>query len=90
MKKLINKPEDFVRETMEGIIAAYGDKVRLLDNDYRILLSSYGAREGKVGMSRQAVPGTCRYSWAMWARGFWTGAPSEMYLPPRQHQKWRI
>lgn len=50
MKKLINKPEDFVRETMEGIIAAYGDKVRLLDNDYRILLSSYGAREGKVGI----------------------------------------
>lgn len=50
MKKLINNPEDFVRETMEGIIAAYGDKVRLLDNDYRILLSSYGAREGKVGI----------------------------------------
>ncbi len=50
MKKLMNKPEDFVRETMEGIIAAYGDKVKLLDGDYRILLSNYEAREGKVGI----------------------------------------
>ena len=50
MKKLINKPEDFVRETMEGIIAAYGDKVKLLNGDYRILLSNYEAREGKVGI----------------------------------------
>lgn len=50
MKKLINRPEDFVKETMEGIIAAYGDKVRLLDGDYRILLSNYGAMEGKVGI----------------------------------------
>lgn len=50
MKKLINKPEDFVKETMEGIIAAYGDKVRLLDEDYRILLSNYDTREDKVGI----------------------------------------
>lgn len=50
MKKLLNKPEDFVKETMEGIIAAYGDKVKLLDGDYRILLSNYEAREGKVGI----------------------------------------
>ncbi len=50
MKKLINRPEDFVRETMEGIIAAYGDKVKLLNDDYRILLSNYEARPGKVGI----------------------------------------
>lgn len=50
MKKLINKPEDFVQETMEGIIAAYGDKVKLLNGDYRILLSSYPSKAGKVGI----------------------------------------
>ena len=50
MKKLINKPEDFVKETMEGILAAYGDKVRFLEDDYRVLLSAYPAREGKVGI----------------------------------------
>ena len=33
MKKLINNPENFVKDTMTGIIAAYGDKVKLLDGD---------------------------------------------------------
>lgn len=41
MKKLINRAEDFVKETMEGIICAYGDKVKLLDGDERILLTNY-------------------------------------------------
>lgn len=50
MKKLINNPENFVKETMEGICAAYGDKVKLLNEDYRILLSNYETREGKVGV----------------------------------------
>ena len=50
MKKIINRPEHFVDETMEGIIAAYGDKVRLLNGDKRILLSNYPTREDKVGI----------------------------------------
>ena len=50
MNKIINRPEDFVKETMEGIIAAYGDKVKLYNDDYRILLSSYPVKEGKVGI----------------------------------------
>lgn len=50
MKKLINKPEIFVKETMEGIIYAYGDKVKLLDGDERILLTNYPVEKGKVGI----------------------------------------
>lgn len=50
MKKLINKPENFVKETMEGIIYAYGDKVKLLDGDERILLTNYPVENGKVGI----------------------------------------
>lgn len=50
MKKIINRPEDFVKDTMEGIIAAYVDKVKLYNDDYRILLSSYPVKEGKVGI----------------------------------------
>lgn len=50
MKKLINKPENFVKETMEGIIYAYGDKVKLLDGDERILLTNYLVEKGKVGI----------------------------------------
>ncbi|HHV95696.1 MAG TPA: dihydroxyacetone kinase subunit DhaK [Clostridiaceae bacterium] len=50
MKKIINKPENFVDEVMEGIILAYGDKVKFLNGDKRILLSNYPAKEGKVGI----------------------------------------
>jgi dihydroxyacetone kinase-like protein len=50
MKKIINKPENFVDETVEGIIAAYGDKVKMLNGDYRILVSAYPKQEGKVGI----------------------------------------
>ncbi|HWQ50316.1 MAG TPA: dihydroxyacetone kinase subunit DhaK [Terriglobales bacterium] len=50
MRKIINSAKDFVDETMEGIILAYGDKVRLLDGDRRILLSNYPVKDGKVGI----------------------------------------
>jgi dihydroxyacetone kinase-like protein len=50
MKKIINKPEDFVDEMMDGIIAAYGDRIKLLNGDRRILLSAYPQKEGKVGI----------------------------------------
>ena len=49
-RKIMNKPENFVDDTMEGIIRAYGDRVRLLDGDTRILLSQYPKKEGKVGI----------------------------------------
>jgi dihydroxyacetone kinase-like protein len=50
MKKIMNRPKDFVDETMEGIRLAYGDKVKFLDGDPRVLLSGYPVREGKVGI----------------------------------------
>jgi len=50
MRKILNAPESFVDDTMEGITRAYGDRVRLLDGDKRILLSGYPRKEGKVGI----------------------------------------
>lgn len=50
MRKIINKVENFVDDTMEGIILAYGDKVKLLDGGTRVLLSNYPAKDGKVGI----------------------------------------
>jgi dihydroxyacetone kinase-like protein len=50
MRKIINKPEDFVDETVDGIIAAYGDRLKLLNGDRRIILSAYPKKEGKVGI----------------------------------------
>lgn len=50
MKKIINSADTFVRDTMEGIICAYGDRIKLLNDDFQILLSNYPDREGKVGI----------------------------------------
>ena len=50
MKKIINDPVNFVDETMEGIVAAYGDRVQFLNGDRRVLLSAYPKKEGKVGI----------------------------------------
>ncbi|WP_136314149.1 dihydroxyacetone kinase subunit DhaK [Actinomyces procaprae] len=50
MKKILNRPDTFVRDTMEGIEAAYGDRVGLLDGDPRVLVSRYPAAPGKVGV----------------------------------------
>ena len=50
MKKIINKPENFVDETMEGIICAYGDRVKLLNGDKRVLVTNYPVQKGKVGI----------------------------------------
>ena len=38
MKKIINKPENFVKEMIEGIIAAHSDKIQLLNGDIRVLV----------------------------------------------------
>ena len=50
MRKIINAPEAFVDETMEGIVAAYGDKVKLLNGDHRVLLNNAPVKDGKVGI----------------------------------------
>lgn len=50
MRKIINSADTFVQDTMEGIIAAYGDKVKLLNDDFRVLMSNYPTKDGKVGI----------------------------------------
>lgn len=50
MKKLINSPEAFEEDTLQGIAAAYGDKVGLLEKNHRVLYSKYPASEKKVGI----------------------------------------
>lgn len=50
MKKLINSPEAFEEDTLQGIAAAYGDKVGLLEKNHRVLYSKYPAPEKKVGI----------------------------------------
>ena len=50
MKKILNSADTFVRDTMEGIEAAYGDRIELLGGDFRVLVSKYPRKKGKVGI----------------------------------------
>lgn len=50
MKKILNSPDTFVRDTMAGIFAAYGDRVAALDGDHQVLVNARPAAEGKVGI----------------------------------------
>jgi len=50
MKKIINKPENFVKEFMEGIELAYGRQIKIADAEKRILLRNTPVKEGKVGI----------------------------------------
>lgn len=50
MKKILNNVDEFVKDTMEGIRCAYGDKVDFLNDDFRVLVSKYDTADGKVGL----------------------------------------
>ena len=50
MKKIINSPEKFVDETLEGIVAAYPEQVQLSPENSRVLLSTRPAPERKVSV----------------------------------------
>ncbi|MDY3052048.1 MAG: dihydroxyacetone kinase subunit DhaK [Ndongobacter sp.] len=50
MKKIMNAPEKFVDEMLEGIVAAHGSEVRLLEEHSRVLLRREEKETGKVGI----------------------------------------
>jgi phosphoenolpyruvate---glycerone phosphotransferase subunit DhaK len=50
MRKIINQPADFVDEMIEGILLAYGQRLKLLDGDKRIILHNRPEPKGKVGL----------------------------------------
>lgn len=49
MKKIINKKEDYVKELVNGIVKAHSDKVKLLNDDFRILVKNEKSQD-KVGL----------------------------------------
>ncbi|MFC4117889.1 dihydroxyacetone kinase subunit DhaK [Nonomuraea zeae] len=50
MKKIINKPGDFVDEMIEGIVLAHPDQVKIPGDDRRILVRADAPVTGKVGI----------------------------------------
>jgi phosphoenolpyruvate---glycerone phosphotransferase subunit DhaK len=50
MKKIINKPENYVNEMLEGLYVAHPDLITYTGDDLRCLVSA-NRREGKVGIA---------------------------------------
>lgn len=51
MKKLINKPEDFARETIEGIVLAHPESLKMLDGVWHRVVRSDEKKPGKVAIA---------------------------------------
>ncbi|MET0540364.1 MAG: dihydroxyacetone kinase subunit DhaK [Variovorax sp.] len=50
MKKILNRPEAYVDEMLEGLCLAHGDAFQRLGDDGRVIARSGGAVPGKVGI----------------------------------------
>ncbi|MBC8176972.1 MAG: dihydroxyacetone kinase subunit DhaK [Deltaproteobacteria bacterium] len=51
MKKFLNKPENFVDEMVEGILAAHPDQLAIVENDLRCIVKAGEKKKGKVGLA---------------------------------------
>ncbi len=51
MKKFMNRPEDFVDEMIQGLIAAHPTRIVSVANDLRCIVKAGSPRKGKVGLS---------------------------------------
>lgn len=50
MKKIINNPDNFVNETLEGILLAHPDELKSATDDLRAIVRAQSPIEGKVGL----------------------------------------
>lgn len=51
MKKFLNKPEDFVDEMLQGILAAHRDQLKFVGEDLRCIVRSDAPTQGKVALA---------------------------------------
>lgn len=51
MKKLMNKAEDFVKETIEGIVLAHPESLKMVDNNFRCIVRADERKENKVAIA---------------------------------------
>lgn len=51
MKKLINLPQNFARETVEGILLAHPKELKMVDNNFRCIVRADEKKQGKVAIA---------------------------------------
>ena len=49
MKKIINQPDNYIKEMLEGIYIAHKDDLTCVDGDLQVLVSKH-KKEGKVAL----------------------------------------
>jgi phosphoenolpyruvate---glycerone phosphotransferase subunit DhaK len=86
MKKLINQPDDVVREELEGIAAAHGDAVRV-SFDPAYIVRADAPVQGKVGMISGGGSGHEPMHGGFVGRGMLDAAcPGEVFTSPTPDQ----
>ena len=88
MKKILNSADTFVRDTMEGIEAAYGDRVELLGGDFRVLVSTHPKKEGKVGIVTAGGSGHLPLFLGYVGQGMIEAALWGRCSPPPRRRRW--
>ncbi len=84
MKKILNKPADYVDEMLAGLCLAHPEYYT--QPEPRVITRAGGATEGKVGSLPAVAPAICRSSRAMSARGCSTARRSAMFRLPSAEQ----
>lgn len=51
MKKILNNPEEFVDDMLQGILAAHPDQLKSVANDIKCLVRAGAKKEGKVALA---------------------------------------
>ena len=86
MKKLINEPDAVVREALEGVEAAHGDKVRVTYDPY-VVVRSDAPKQGKVGIISGGGSGHEPMHGGFVGRGMLDAAcPGEVFTSPTPDQ----
>ena len=86
MKKLINAPDDVVRESLEGVAAAHGDRVRVSLDPYYIVRADAPV-QGKVGIVSGGGSGHEPMHGGYVGRGMLDAAcPGEVFTSPTPDQ----
>ena len=55
MKKLINAPEQFVDETIEGVLFAHPDRLDCVDGNLRCIIRKNAGKKKKVALSKKIM-----------------------------------
>ena len=87
MKKLMNKPSDFVDEMLEGIVRAHPSRLRTVEGSRRALVRFEAPIEGKVGIATGGGSGHLPLFLGYVGRGLADGAAvGEVFSSPSARQ----